>query len=128
MAFAALGAAEVLDFLPGHAAGLGILADAVSVIGEPSASAAWHWPAPRLSYANAALAEAVIVAGWKLGNDPVLREGLRMLEWLVAGETRGGHLSVVPAGGWARGSSALASISSQSRLPRWRTRACALRR
>jgi hypothetical protein len=43
------------------------------------------------------------VAGWKLGNDPVLREGLRMLEWLVAGETRGGHLSVVPAGGWGPG-------------------------
>jgi hypothetical protein len=26
-----------------------------------------------------------------------------MLEWLLAGETRGGHLSVVPAGGWGPG-------------------------
>jgi hypothetical protein len=103
MAFAALGAAEILDVLPGHPAALGLLAGAADVIGEPSANAAWPWPAPRLSYANAAIAEAVIVAGWKLGDDRVLRNGLRMLEWLLAGETRGGHLSVVPAGGWGQG-------------------------
>jgi hypothetical protein len=103
MAFAALGAAEVLGILPGHPAALSLLADAVGVIGEPPASVAWPWPLPRLSYANAAIAEAVIVAGWSLGNDPVLRDGLRMLEWLLAGETRGGHLSVVPVGGWGPG-------------------------
>ncbi|TVZ03884.1 glycosyltransferase [Trebonia kvetii] len=103
MAFAALGAAEVLDILPDHPAALGLLDAAVSVIGKPSASAAWPWPAPRLSYANAAIAEAVIVAGWRLDSDPVLRDGLRMLEWLLAGETRNGHLSVVPAGGWGQG-------------------------
>ena len=103
MAFAALGAAEVLDILPGHQAALGLLAAAVDVIGEPSANVSWPWPAPRLSYANAAIAEAVIVAGWKLGDDSILRNGLRMLVWLLAGETRGGHLSVVPAGGWGQG-------------------------
>jgi hypothetical protein len=103
MAFAALGAAEVLDISPGHPAALGLLSAAVSVIGEPPASAAWPWPAPRLSYASAAIAEAVIVAGCKLGDDQVLRNGLRMLEWLLAGETRNGHLSVVPVGGWGQG-------------------------
>jgi hypothetical protein len=103
MAFAALGAAEVLDILPDHPAALGLLDAAIGVIGEPSASAAWPWPAPRLSYANAAIAEAVIVAGWRLDSHPVLRNGLRMLEWLLAGETRNGHLSVVPAGGWGQG-------------------------
>ncbi len=103
MAFAALGAAEVLGSSPGHPAALSLLATAVEVIGEPPANAAWPWPAPRLSYANASIAEAVIVAGWKLGSDPVLRNGLRMLEWLLAGETRDGHLSVVPVGGWGPG-------------------------
>jgi hypothetical protein len=103
MAFAALGAAEVLDISPGHPAALGLLDTAVSVIGEPPASAAWPWPAPRLSYANAAIAEAVIVAGSRLGKDSVLRNGLRMLEWLLAVETRSGHLSVVPVGGWGQG-------------------------
>jgi hypothetical protein len=103
MAFAALGAAEVLRVLPGHRVALDLLAAAVGVIGEPPEDPAWPWPAPRLSYANAAIAEAVIVAGEKLGDDRILRNGLRMLGWLVAGETRRGHLSVVPAGGWGHG-------------------------
>ena len=103
MAFAALGAVEVLGILPGHPAALGLLTAAVAVIGEPEDNPAWRWPVPRLSYANAAIAEAVIVAGWKLGNDRVLRNGLGMLEWLLAGETRDGHLSVVPVGGWGQG-------------------------
>jgi len=103
MAFAALGAGEILGILPGHPVALSLLSDAVNVIGEAPAGTTWPWPAPRLSYANAAIAEAVIVAGWKLNDNRVLRNGLRMLEWLLAGETRGGHLSVVPAGGWGQG-------------------------
>ena len=103
MAFAALGAAEVLETWPDHPGALGLLTGAITVIGEPPANATWPWPAARLSYANAAMAEAVIVAGWRLGNDRVLQSGLRMLEWLLAGETRHGHLSVVPAGGWGPG-------------------------
>jgi len=103
MAFAALGAAEVLGRWPGDPGALSLLAIAGTVIGEPSADAAWPWPASRLSYANAAIAEAVIVTGEKLGRDHLLRNGLRMLGWLLAGETRNGHLSVVPAAGWGRG-------------------------
>jgi len=103
MAFAALGAAEVLSVLPGHPVARDLLAAAVGIIGEPAVNPAWPWPAPRLSYANAAIAEAVIVAGRELGDDRVLRNGLRMLDWLLAGETRTGHLSVVPAGGWGQG-------------------------
>jgi hypothetical protein len=103
MAFASLGAAEILDRWPGHSGALTLLDTAATVIGEPPADTAWPWPAPRLSYANAAIAEAVILAGWKLDRDPVLRSGLRMLEWLLACETRDGHLSVVPAGGWSPG-------------------------
>ena len=103
MAFAALGAAEILERWRGHSGALALLGKATAVIGQPPADPAWPWPAPRLSYANAAIAEAVIVAGWKLGQRQVLRNGLRMLEWLLATETRDGHLSVVPAGGWAPG-------------------------
>jgi len=33
----------------------------------------------------------------------VLHNGLRMLQWLLTVETRDGHLSVVPAGGWGPG-------------------------
>ena len=59
--------------------------------------------ADRLSYANAAIAEAVIMAGHILGRGHLLRNGLRTLDWLLAGETRHGHPSVVPAGGRGRG-------------------------
>jgi hypothetical protein len=103
MAFAALGAAEVLDQWPDHPGAMSLLDIAATVIGEPPDDATWPWPTSRLSYANAAIAEAVIVAGEKLGRDPLLRGGLRMLDWLLAGETRNGHLSVVPTGGWGNG-------------------------
>ncbi len=103
MAFAALGAAEILERWRDHSGALALLGRVNDVIGEPPASAAWPWPASRLSYANAAIAEAVIVAGDRLGHDRVLRNGLRMLEWLLTTETRDGHLSVVPAGGWSPG-------------------------
>ena len=103
MAFAALGAAEVLSRWRDHSGALTLLDQASTVIGQAPSDPVWPWPAGRLTYANAAIAEAVIVAGWKLGRDRVLRDGLRMLQWLLSVETREGHLSVVPAGGWGLG-------------------------
>jgi hypothetical protein len=103
MAFAALGAAEILDSHPGHHGALALLYRATVVIGDPATDAAWPWPAPRLSHVNAVIAEAVIVSGHYLGNSRLLRNGLRMLEWLLATETRDGHLSVVSAQGWSLG-------------------------
>jgi hypothetical protein len=103
MAFAALGAAEILDRWHDHPGALGLLEQASAIIGPAPGDPNWPWPASRLSYANAAIAEAIIVAGWKLGSDRVLRDGLRMLEWLLTVETRDGHLSVVPVGGWGQG-------------------------
>jgi hypothetical protein len=102
MAFAALGAAEVLDSQPDHHAALSLLYRAHITIGGPAADARWPWPVPRLSYANAAIAEAIIVSGRYLGDDRLLRNGLRMLEWLLAIETRDGHLSVVSPKGWSQ--------------------------
>jgi hypothetical protein len=103
MAFAALGAAEILQMRPGHPAALALLYRASVVIGVPAADPAWPWPQPRLGYANGALAEAVIVSGRHLGDDRMLRSGLRMLEWLLTAETRGSHLSVVSPQGWGPG-------------------------
>ena len=103
MAFAALGAAEVLEQWPDDPGAVALLASAGALMGGPATNTAWPWPAPRLSYANAAIAEAVIAAGHKLDRDELLQNGLHMLSWLLAGETRNGHLSVVPTGGWGRG-------------------------
>jgi hypothetical protein len=103
MAFAALGAAEVLERWHNHSGALTLLDKASAIIGQAPPDPAWPWPARRLTYANAAIAEAVIVAGSKLARNHVLHDGLRMLRWLVTVETRDGHLSVVPASGWGLG-------------------------
>jgi hypothetical protein len=103
MAYAALGASEVLDRQPGHPGALALLYRVSIVIGEPSADPAWPWPAPRLGSGNAVIAEAVIVSGRHLGNERMLGNGLRMLEWLLGTETRDGHLSVVSPQGWGPG-------------------------
>jgi hypothetical protein len=102
MAFAALGAAELLRDRPDDLAARSLLADAVAVIGEPAADARWPWPAERLSYANASVAEALIVAGDALPDERARGHGLRLLDFLLCSETRDGHLSVTPAGGRGR--------------------------
>jgi hypothetical protein len=100
MAFAAIGAASVVtDDVEGDPrAARALLADALDVIGAcPTGS--WSWPEPRLAYANAALAEAVIVAGAALERPADLDRGLTMLRWLLERETASGHLSVTGVGG-----------------------------
>jgi hypothetical protein len=102
MAFGALGAAELLGERPGEAAAERLLWDALAVIGEPAQDPMWCWPEDRLSYGNAAIAEALILAGGALPDSSALRNGLNLLEFLLRTETRDGHLSVTPAGGRGR--------------------------
>ncbi len=103
MAFAALGAAEVAEHDHRHLRARDLLADAVTAIGPLSTDADWPWPEPRLSYANAALPEALIAAGEILARPDVVDDGLTLLRWLLDRETVDGHLSPTPVGGAARG-------------------------
>jgi hypothetical protein len=100
MAFAGLGAAEVLRAFPQETTAAELLADAATVIGLPGADPEWVWPERELTYANPALAEVVIAAGDLLGDEPLLAGGLRMLAWLCRMQEHRGHLSTVPVGGW----------------------------
>lgn len=102
MAFAALGAAEIAEYDPGHVAARALLADAITAIGPLSTDTDWPWPEPRLSYANAALPEALIAAGHLLDRPDVLDDGLKLLRWLLDRETVEGHLSPTPVGGASR--------------------------
>jgi hypothetical protein len=103
MAFAALGAAELLSTRPDEMAARRLLAGTLAAIGEPADDGSrWPWPEERLSYANAAIAEALIVAGDALPDAPALSRGLSLLEFLLRTETRDGHLSVTPVGGRGR--------------------------
>ncbi len=99
MAFAALGAAEVLVTDADHLPARRLLADTVTTIGPLGAHDGWPWPEPRLAYANAALAEALVAAGDLLHRPEVLDDGLALLGWLLERETVDGHLSLTPVGG-----------------------------
>ncbi len=103
MAFAAIGAAEVLAVVPRQPQARRLLADAVVTIGPLGADRSWPWPEARLAYANASIAEALIVAGHELGRDDVLADGLTLLGWLLERQTIDDHLSPVPVGGAGQG-------------------------
>jgi hypothetical protein len=103
MAFAALGAAELLSRRPDEMAARELLTDTLALIGRPKVDdPGWPWPEERLGYANASIAEALIVAGDALPDESALNRGLGLLEFLLRTETRDGHLSVTPAGGRGR--------------------------
>ena len=99
MAFAALGAAEVAAVAPARRRALQLLDDASAIIGGAGPDAEWPWPEPRLTYANAVIPDAMIAIGSTLQRRDVLDAGLQLLEWLVARQMNGDHLSFVPADG-----------------------------
>ena len=99
MAFAAVGAAELLSVEPGNSAALRLIADYAATVAEHGTKAAWPWPEPRLTYANGILPESMIAAGVALDDPDLKQRGLDLLEWLLDTETTGGHLSPTPVGG-----------------------------
>ena len=99
MAFAGLGAAEVLRVRPADEPARALLQDAARHVGRPAESAEWPWPEPRLTYANAALPDVLLAAGSALDQPLLIVDGLLLLDWLLGVQTRDGHLSVVPVGG-----------------------------
>jgi hypothetical protein len=103
MAFAGLGAAEVLRHDPDNSAAAALLTDAAAAAGNPGEHSDWPWPEQQLTYANAVLAEVVIAAGDLTGDGPLLATGVRMLTWLHGIQLVDGGLCVIPAAGWRRG-------------------------
>lgn len=93
MAFATLGAVNLLAIDPHCDAAASLSQDFLESFPE-NQRGAWGWPEPRLTYANAALAEAVIAAGHILNNRKRTEQGLSMLSWLLDLESGPGHLSV----------------------------------
>ncbi|MCU1622184.1 MAG: hypothetical protein JWL79_1029 [Frankiales bacterium] len=102
-AFAALGAAFVLEVHPDHVGARTLLAEAARRIGRPELDASWPWPEQRLTYANAVVPEVLLAAGAAAGDPSLVKDGLLLLEWLVRLQTRDGVLSVIPVAGHGRG-------------------------
>lgn len=99
VAFAALGAAAVLDVAPAHRVARRLLTDSVPSLSSRADRVQWAWPEARLAYANAALPAAMMATGSALELEWLERAGLDLLSWLVEHETSDGHLSVTPVGG-----------------------------
>ena len=109
MAFAALGAGDLLLRWPDEPCARVLLRDAVSAVdalgGAGVDDSAWPWPESRLTYANGAVAEALLLAGAVLADPGVQSRGLQLLTFLLLMETRDGHLSLTPVGGRGPGES-----------------------
>ena len=103
MAYAAVGAAELLSVDTSHKVARQLLTDYADALAESSGDTAWPWPEPRLTYANAVLPEAMIAAGTALDRPELCRRGLDLLAWLLDYETAEGHLSPTPLGGRGTG-------------------------
>ena len=123
MAFAALGAAELLAVDPEHRAARKLITDYAASLAAPNGDRSWPWPEPRLTYANAVLAEAMIAAGVALDDATLRQRGLDLLAWLLDYETADGHLSPTPVAAEGPTTSGPPSTSSRSRWPHSPTRA-----
>src|SRR5947208_10373107 len=63
MAFAGVGAAELLAAKPAHREARALLAAAGDMLQTHDDNTVWPWPEPTLAYANAVIPEAMIAAG-----------------------------------------------------------------
>ena len=77
----------------------------------------WRWPEDRLTYANARIPQAMIVAGETMDRAELIADGLDLLEWLVEVEWRDDHFSFTPVRG--RGSGERGPVFDQQPIEAW---------
>lgn len=102
MSFAIIGVAEVVMSRVESDAALALLHDCLDLINAHASQEieGWGWPEPRLTYANAALCDALITGGIAADDQDSLDRGLTLLGTLLTIETgREGHLSVTGSAG-----------------------------
>jgi glycosyltransferase involved in cell wall biosynthesis len=100
-AFSILGMQAYLDRFPGDRAiqsARNTLANRLLDIYERTHSATWRWFEESLSYSNARLSQALILAGWRSGNQRMIYAGMESLKWLVAEQHRDDQEIFVPIG------------------------------
>jgi glycosyltransferase involved in cell wall biosynthesis len=100
-AFCILGMQAYLDWFPGDRAiqrMRNTLANRLLDIYERSHSPSWRWFEKSLSYSNARLSQALILAGWRSDNQRMAEAGIDSLKWLVAEQHRDDKEMFVPIG------------------------------
>jgi len=124
-AFCVLGMQAYLDWFPGDRAIQVVrntLANRLLDIYERSYSDGWHWFEKSLTYSNARLSQALIVAGWRSNNERMMAAGIESLEWLAAAQHCGDPEVFVPIG--SNGS--FAEGGSKARFDQQPVEACAM--
>jgi len=100
-AFTVLGMQEYLASFPGDRTIQGhrnTLANRLLDIYERSATGTWKWFEKSLSYSNARLPQALILAGWRSNNKQMVAAGTEALQWLLAAQHRDRGEIFVPIG------------------------------
>jgi hypothetical protein len=116
MAYAVLGAAQALADRGARPAARRLLDDYRRR--RPTvAESAWRWPEPRLTYDNARIPQAMLACGLAVGDDGLVADGLRLLDWLVKLEFIDDLFAFVPVGG--RGPSEVGPAYDQQPLEAW---------
>lgn len=101
-----LGCVAILDLLDDAATSnlLDDLAGRLHQRFERDAAADWPWPEPILTYENALLPRALIVAGDRIGDAEMVDTGLAALDWLISIQVAAaGHLSPIGNEWWPQG-------------------------
>jgi glycosyltransferase involved in cell wall biosynthesis len=100
-AFSILGMQAYLDRFPGDRiiqSSRNALANRLLDIYERTHSEKWEWFEKSLSYSNARLSQALLVAGWRSDNKRMIEAGCVSLQWLVSEQHRGNDAVFVPIG------------------------------
>ena len=100
-AYAILGMQAYLDWFPGDRSIQGVrnvLANRLLDIYERSHTETWKWFEKSLSYANSRLSQALILTGWRSGNQRMIEAGMDSLKWLIDEQHRGNREIFVPIG------------------------------
>jgi len=100
-AYGILGMQAYLDWFPGDRTVQNVrntLADRLLKLYEQNHSEGWQWFETSLSYSNARMSQALILAGWRSGDKIMAEAGIESLQWLVAEQHRGDVNVFVPIG------------------------------
>jgi glycosyltransferase involved in cell wall biosynthesis len=100
-AFGILGVQAYLDWFPGDRDMQGIrntLANRLLDIYERCRSGSWHWFETSLSYSNARLSQALVLAGWRSENKKMVEAGAESLQWLLSVQSWNDREIFVPIG------------------------------
>jgi glycosyltransferase involved in cell wall biosynthesis len=100
-AFSILGMQAYLDWFPGDRVIQGarnLLADKLLDIYERAHTDSWHWFEKSLSYSNARLSQALLIAGARSANSRMIEVACESLAWLVKEQHRDDSEVFVPIG------------------------------